>query len=229
MKPGRAQLRLDRAHRVTIQVGVVVAVALVGGQLLAPPIAASLLRHRLAKDGKALSVHVSAFPWLQLLWQHADEVTATMASYRAEPGKVKSMLGEVGGIGKLDLSIGIFHTGLLTLRHVSLTKRTGELVGVAELELKDLQAALPMIQSLTPVHDDSGQLVLRGTASVLGVRASVDAVVAARDGKLVVAPTGLLGAFAAVTLYDDPMVHVQSVRADTVAGGVRFVAVGKLT
>ncbi len=70
---------------------------------------------------------------------------------------------------------------------------------------------------------------MRGTASVLGVQASVDVVIAARDGKLVVAPSGLLGAFATVTLYDDPEIHVQSVTATPVPGGLRFVARGKVT
>ena len=202
---------------------------LVGGQLVAPPIATSLLRHRLAKDGKVLSVRVSAFPWPQLLWRHADAVTVRMASYRADTGTLTSTLGEVAGVGTLGVTVGVLHTGLLTLHDVSLTKRDDELVGAADLELRDLRAALPVVQSLTPVHDSRGQVVLRGTARVLGVRASVDAIVAARDGKLVVSPTGLLGAFATVTLYDDPRVYVRSVTAKTVPGGLRFVAKGKLT
>ncbi len=128
-----------------------------------------------------------------------------------------------GGAGKLDISIGAVHTGLLTLHDVSFSKRGNELEGVARLELEDLRAALPVVRSLTPVQDAGGQLVLRGTASVFGVNATVDVVVAARDGKLVAAPSGLLGAFATLTLYDDPRVYVQSVDATTVPGGVRFV------
>ena len=169
---------------------------LVGGQFVAPSIATSVLRQRLAKDGKLLSAHLSAFPWVQLLWQHADRVSATMADYSAAPGQIESMLHQADGIGEVDVSIGVVHTGLLTLHTVTFTKRGDELVGVGTLELSDLQAALPVVRSLTPVPDSNGQVVLRGTASVLGVQASVDVVIAARGGKLVVAPSGLLGAFA---------------------------------
>jgi len=210
-------------------IAAIIATVLVGGQFVAPSIATSVLRQRLAKDGRVLRAHVSAFPWVQLLWQHADRVSATMADYRAAPGHIESLLHEVDGIGTVDVSIGVVHTGLLTLHAVTLTKRGDELVGVGTLELSDLQAALPVVRSLTPVRDSNGQVLLRGTASVLGVQASVDVVIAARDGKLMVAPSGLLGAFTTVTLYDDPEIQVQSVTATTVPGGLRFVTRGKLT
>lgn len=201
---------------------------LVGGQFVAPPIATSVLRHRLSKDGTVLSAHVSAFPWFKLIWQQANKVTVTMTNYTVRPEDLDSQLNDADGIGTIDISVGVLHTGLLTLHDVSFTKRGDEMVGKANLDIADLRAALPFMQSLTPVHDSGGQLVLRGTASVLGVQASVDAVVAARDGKLVVAPAGLLGAFATLTVYDDPHVYVESVTATTVAGGLRFVAKGRV-
>ena len=210
-------------------IAAIIAIVLVGGQFVAPSIATSVLRQRLAKDGKVLSAHLSAFPWVQLLWQHADSVSATMADYSAATGHIESLLHQADGIGRVDVSIGVVHTGLLTLHAVTFTKRGDELVGVGTLELSDLQAALPVVRSLTPVRDSNGQVLLHGTASVLGVQASVNVVIAARDGKLVVAPSGLLGAFATLTLYDDPAVHVQSVTASTVPGGLRLVTRGKVT
>jgi hypothetical protein len=63
---------------------------------------------------------------------------------------------------------------------------------------------------------------------VLGVNASVDVAVTALDGKLVVAPTGLFGAFATVTLFDDPQIRVQSVSGSAVPDGLRFVATGQV-
>ncbi len=212
-----------------ISIAAIIATVLVGGQFVAPSIATSVLRQRLAKNGKLLSAHLSAFPWVQLLWQHADRVSATMAEYSAAPGQIESMLHQADGIDEVDVSIGVVHTGLLTLHTVTFTKRGDELVGIGTLELSDLQAALPAVRSLTPVPGSNGQVLLRGTASVLGVQASVDVVIAARGGKLVVAPSGLLGAFATVTLYDDPEIHVQSVTATTVPGGLRFVTRGKVT
>jgi hypothetical protein len=214
---------------VAITIAAIIAIVLVGGQFVAPSIANSMLRQRLAKDGKVLSAHLSAFPWVQLLWQHADSVSATMADYSAAPGHIENLLHQADGIGRVDVSIGVVHTGLLTLHAVTFTKRRDELVGVGTLELSDLQAALPVVRSLTPVRDSNGQVLLHGTASVLGVQAGVNVVIAARDGKLVVAPSGLLGAFATLTLYDDPAVDVQSVTATTVPGGLRFVTRGKVT
>lgn len=209
-----------------ISVGAVCVVVLVGGQLAVPPLATMLLRHRLAKDGRVISVHVSAFPWFQLLWQHADRVTVRMQSYDASPDHLKDQLRQAAGVGAIEFSIGVVHTGLLALHHVSLRKHGREMVAAAQLDLGDLRAALPIVQSLTPVHE-GGQLMLRGQASVLGVSATVDVVVAARDGRLVVAPAGLLGAFATLTLYDDPELHVQTVNASTVPGGVEFVVRGR--
>ncbi len=201
---------------------------LVGGQLLVPAIASIVLRRRLAKHGRVLSARVSAFPWVELLWQHADSVTARMADFNAQPQELDQLLQQADGIGRLDISIGVVHTGLLTLRDVSFSKHGAEMVGVARLELGDLRDALPIVRSLKPVPNSGGQLVLRGSASVLGVNAAVDVVVAARDGKLVVAPAGLLGAFATVTLFDDPQISVRSVDATTVPGGVRFVVHGRV-
>jgi hypothetical protein len=206
-----------------------VAVVLVGGQFVVPPIATSVLRHRLSKDGTVVSAHLSAFPWIQLIWQHADTVTASMSDYNLQPSQLESMLHQAEGIGTLKMSIGVVHTGLLTLHDVTFTKHGDQMVGDARLELADLRSALPILKSLTPVDNGNGQLVLRGTASVLGVQASVDATVAARDGKLVVAPSGLFAAFGTVTLYDDPKIYVESVTATAVPGGLKFVTTGKVT
>jgi hypothetical protein len=183
-----------------------------------------VLRDRLAKDGRVISAKLSAVPWLPLLWQHADKVTVRMAEYHPAPHRIQELLSQAEGIGTLDIAIGVLHTGLLTLHEVSFSKQGDEMVGAAQLDLRDLQSAFPLVRSLTPVHEPDGQLVLRGTASVLGVSASVDVDVVARDGKLVVAPTGLLGGLATVTLFDDPQISVQAVSASSVPGGIRFVA-----
>jgi hypothetical protein len=213
---------------VAISVGAAFVVVLIVGQLLVPPIATMVLRHRLSKDGRVISARLSAFPWVKLLWHHADKVSVRMAGYSAAPSDITTRLTEAEGVGTLDISIGVIHTGLLTLHDVSFNKRGNAMTGAARLDLRDLQAALPIVRSLTPVHDADGQLVLRGTASVLGVNASVDVAVTALDGKLVVAPTGLFGAFATVTLFDDPQIRVQSVSGSAVPDGLRFVATGQV-
>ena len=201
----------------------------VGGQLVVPPLASELLRHRLSRDGKVISAQLSAFPWVQLLWQHADKLSARLADYEVAPGRIEQLLHEADGVSTLDIAIGVVRSGLLTLHDVSLKKHGGELIGVARLSLQDLRAALPIIRSLKPVHDSGGELVLRGAVGLLGVSAPVEVSVAARDGKLVVAPTGPLGMLATLTLYDDPHLRVQSITATTVPGGLRFEARGGVT
>jgi hypothetical protein len=213
---------------VAISVGAAIVAVLVGGQLAVPPIATTVLRHRLARDGRVISVRLSAFPWLQLFWQHANTVTVRMADYHAPPAKLTKLLQEAEGGGTLEISIGVIHTGLLTLHDVSFSKHGDQMTGAAQLDLRDLQAALPIVHSLTPVENADGQLVLRGTAGILGVNASVDLAVTATDGKLVVAPVGLFGAFATVTVFDDPQISVQSVSATAVPGGLRFIARGRI-
>ena len=69
-----------------------------------------------------------------------------------------------------------------------------------------------------------GPLTLRGNASFLGLHATVDATVSARDGALVVAPNTPLGGIAAITLFDNPHVQVTSVTATNVPGGFRVSA-----
>jgi hypothetical protein len=204
-------------------------VVLAGGQLAAPRLAARLLSQRLAKDGRVLDVHVSAFPWLQLLWQQADHVVVRMASYTVPDHQISPMVQDTSGVGSLAVSVGVLHVASLTLHDVSLRKQGDELTGAAQLNLADLQLALPVLRSLTPVSTGAGGLVLRGYADVLGVSLAVDVVVAARDGDLVVAPAGLVGAFASLTLFADPHVFIRSVTASPVPGGIRFVLHGLLT
>lgn len=197
-------------------------VVLVGGQLVVPPIATTVLRQRLARDGTVISARLSAFPWVELLLQRADSVSARLSDLSVAPQRIETLLHQAQGVGRLDIAIGVLHTGLLTLHDVSFDKRGETMVGVARLDLRDLRAALPIIRSLKPVRQPGGQLVLRGSTSLLGLNAAVDVVVAARDGRLVLAPAGLLGAFATVTLYDDPRIRVRSVTATAVPGGLRF-------
>jgi hypothetical protein len=92
----------------------------------------------------------------------------------------------------------------------------------------DLRRSIPILQSVVPVESSDGRLTLRGTASLFGVSATVDATVSASDGQLVVAPDVPFGGFATVTVFSDPRVEVQSVAATTAPGGFRVTATGRL-
>jgi len=208
-------------------VGVVLAVLIVA-QLALPGIAASRLRDQLAHSGTVLSVQVSAFPAIKLLWHHADKVVIRMGRYQSGASDLGNRLSDAAGVGTIDASVQELDSGALTLRNATLHKRGSELVGAATIIQSDLRADVPFLQHVQPVASSGGQLILRGTASLLGLTASVDAVVAARNGTLVVAPDVPFGGIATITLFDNPHVHVQSVSASTVPGGFQLDAQAKL-
>jgi hypothetical protein len=206
----------------------VVLLVLVVGQLVLPPIAEQRLRDRLSHNGTVLSVKVSAFPAITLLWHHADKVVIRMASYESASGKLGAQLDEAGGVGTLDASTQVFRSGLLTLRNASLHKRGDHLTGTATVTEQDLRGAVPFLNNVSPVPSESGALTLRGSATLLGVTATADATVAAQDGKLVVVPNVPFGGLATVTLFDDPHLAVEHVSASRTAGGFTVSATARL-
>ena len=198
-----------------------VVVLLVVAQLVLPGIATQRLRDRLSRSGRVLEVKVSAFPAIELLWHHADSVVVRMASYRAPPAKLPGTLDQAGSVGSLRASAQLFQDGLLTLHDASLVKQGNRLSGSAVVAESDLRAAAPFLSSVTPVASSDGRLTLRGTATLLGLSATVDATVSAQDGKLVVAPDVPFGGLATITVFSDPRIAVQGVSASPAPGGFR--------
>lgn len=201
-----------------------VLVVLVVAQLVLPGLAANRVHDQLSKGGTVESVKVSAFPAIKLLWGHADSVVIHMSNYRAGAGEIGTRLGEAANVGKIDATVEELDSGLLTLRHAMLRKRGSELIGTAIITQGDLRSAVPFIDNVQPVASADGQLVLRGTATLLGLNASVDVIVAAQNGALVVAPNVPFGGLATITLFNDPNVRVQSVAASPVPGGFEILA-----
>jgi hypothetical protein len=207
--------------------GVVILVLLVG-QLVLPGIAADRLNDRLSKSGNVISVEVHAFPAIKLLWNHADRVVVRMGRYQSGAGTLGDLLSQTSDVGSVDASAQEFNSGLLTVRNAALRKRGNQLVGTALVTESDLRRAIPILRSVVPVESSDGRLTLRGTASLFGVTATVDATVSASDGKLIVAPDVPFGGFATLTVFSNPHVEVQSVGASSAPGGFRVTATGKL-
>jgi len=211
---------------IAIGVAGTVLLVLVLAQLFLPGIAAQQLRDRLSKNGKVLDVEVSAFPAIELLWHDADRVVVRMENYRSSTGHLSSLLDEAGGVGTLQASASELQSGLLTLRNATLSKHGDALTGTATVSESDLRTALPILDNVEPIASGNGQLTLRGTGTILGVTATVDATVAAQDGNLVVAPdVPLLGTF---TLFSDPHVLIQGVSATSASGGFAVSARARL-
>lgn len=202
-------------------------------QLVLPGLAASTLRHELARNGTGVSVRITALPAVELLWHDADEVDVRMASYRAPRAHVSDLLGQSSQVGTLHVTIGRFSSGVLTAHDVSVAKSGNTLSGSATILGADLdsatrQATAGVLQSVTPVAAGPGQLALQGTTSLLPVvgRVTAQAVASAQDGKIVVQPhaSGLLGLvgslFGPVTVWSDPKVRVSSLSGNPVGGGL---------
>jgi hypothetical protein len=189
------------------------------GQLVLPGVAAQRLRDQLARSGQVLHVEVHAFPAIKLLWHRADKVVVRLGRYRPTPGKLGSALDQAGDVGTLEATAQELDYGVLTLRHASLFKRGDQLAGAAIIAESDLRSALPILSSVTPVASSEGKLTLSGTATLLGLSATVDAIVSAQDGKLVVVPDVPFGGLATVTVFSDPHIKIQSVAASPAPGG----------
>lgn len=216
---------MRRTPLIAAGVVLVVVVVVFGiGQLVLPGIAAQDIRDRLAHSGKVLEVHVSAFPAIELLWHHADSVTVRMASYRSDSSTLSSNLGQVGDVGTLDVSANVLSTGLLTLRNATLRKRGNELTATATVTEADLRSSLPVLDSVEPVASSGGQLTLRGTATVFGVTATVDATVRPQDGALIVSPDLPFGGLGTITLFSHPGIDVDGVSAVPAPGGFALTA-----
>ena len=212
-----------------IATAAVVLIVLIVAQLVLPGIATNRLRDRLSESGTVLSVKISAFPAIELLWHQADRVVVRMGQYHpASSGDVGTALAQTADVGSLDASASEFQSGLLTLRDATLTKRGTELTGTALVTEADLRASVPFLQNVVPVASGGGQLTLRGTATLFGLTATVQAIVAAVNGQLVVQPDVPFGGLATVTVFANPHLYVEGVGAHAAQGGFSVLARGQL-
>lgn len=219
---------MRRSYAALAVAGVVI-VLLVIAQLVLPGIAAQRIRDQLKKSGRVLDVEVSAFPAVELLWHQADDVKVRMARYHASNTQLSNMLAQAADAGTLTASVQTLTDGLLTVHRATVQKQGSALVATAQVKESDLRSAVPgILQSVTPVASSQGQLVLRGTANVLGARLTIDAVVEATGGNLQVTPNVPFGGLATLTLFSDPHVAVESLSATPSSGGFSVSARGTL-
>jgi hypothetical protein len=196
------------------------------GQLVLPGIAASMLKSRLSKNGQVISVSVSAFPAIELLWHDADTVDVRMASYRSGSAHLSSLLDQAAGVGTLHATIGTLHAGDLVIHDARLIKRGDQLSASAQISESALRTAIPFLDSASYVSSGPQGLVLDGTGTFAIVTATVQVTVHADDGKLVVTPSGLLGLLS-FTVFDNPQIDVESVGGSPISGGLALSASGR--
>lgn len=202
---------------------------LVAAQLILPSLAANRLRDELSVHGRVESVSVSAFPAVKLLWGEADSVRIRMSVLHTAVTQSGDLLARGHETGELDVRIAAATVGPLALHDVRLTSSDGRLHGQASASDAELAAALPRGLTLQPIASGSGELLLRGSASLFGIGLSANALLSAQDGRLVIQPVGIpFGGLAQVTVFDDPRVAITGVGASAYAGGFTFTADGRL-
>jgi hypothetical protein len=218
-------------RRLTV-LGVVLLVIVVLGvaQLVLPGLAAQRIRSQLGRYGQVQSVSVSAFPAIELLWHHADSVSIRLGSFQSGGAGLARRLDQLSDVGTLHAEVARVTVGRLTVRDARLVKHGASLVATARVTDADLRGVLPVLRTVTPVASPDGQLILRGTADVLGVAISVDfSVRVTSAGALVVSPDIPFGGVATISVFSDPAVRVTSVSAAAVSGGFTVRATGTLS
>jgi hypothetical protein len=194
-----------------------IALALVLAQLLLPGIAADRVRARVGKYGTVESVSVSAWPAVELLWGTVGSVKVRARSLQISPAQTAKLLWEARGVQTMSLTALSVKEGPLQLRDASFQKHGDALQGQAWTSQADVKAALGEAFEVQLQSSGGGQVEVRVGGGLFGVKASVEAVARAQEGKLVVHPLGFLLEGLRLTLFANPHVRVEGVGASAEA------------
>jgi hypothetical protein len=203
--------------RIAIGVGATIVVLVVLAQLLAPGIAARVVRKKVEKYGTVKSVQVTAWPAVKLAWRHADEVKVSAGQLKMSPEQAVSLLGEAKGVAKMNLSAEGMEVGGLTLTDASMTKHGSALRVGGVVSQEGVKKALPEGVEVSIVKSEGSTIEVRARGGLFGAVASVEAVVQAEDGKVVVRPTGFLSELK-LTAFENPSLYVEGVEARPLGG-----------
>ncbi len=190
-----------------------IALVLALAQLLLPRIAASRISSRVGRYGNVQSVHVSAWPAVKLLWGSADSVTVRAGHLKLSPEQTARLLWEARGASTMAVTAGSVQEGPLRLSEASLHKHGDALSAQAYMTATDVRAALPEGLEVKLLSSERGQVRVRASGGLFGVKTSVDAVAGASEGRLIARPLGILLSGLRLTLFSDPHVHVEGVGA----------------
>jgi hypothetical protein len=210
-------VRVGRAGRIGALLAGVVVLALVLAQLLLPGIAASRVRSRVEKYGTVRSVSVTAWPAVELLWGKADSVDVRAGSLSMSPAQTVELLGEARGVERMSLTAESVREGPLQLHEASFQKHGDVLLGQAQTSRADVGKALGEGIEVRLQSSHDGQVRVSASGGLFGVRASIDAVAQAQEGKLIVRPLGFLLEGLKLTLINNPRVYVEGIGASAVA------------
>lgn len=191
------------------------------------------LTDSLSETGDGASVQIDAQPAVTLLAGHADDVVVRAATLRPRDARRKAggglgdLLAKTRATDRLDARIDTLVTRRLTLRDVHLVKRGGRLSARATATNASIRRALP--RNVTVSSDSgAGGLALIATVRALGRRVRARATASATGGRLVIAPKLRGITVLTLTLFDDPRVAIDDVRAQRTSRGYTLEASGHL-
>jgi hypothetical protein len=211
-------VRVGRAGRIAAGLVGAVALALVLAQLFLPGVAASRIRSRVGEYGTVKSVTVKAWPAVELLWGKAESVDVKAGSLQVSTAQMAKLLGEARGVRSMRVTAASVREGSLQLYDASLQKHGDAISAAAWASRAAVEQALGEGFQVQLLHSGAGQVQISVEGGLFGVKASVQAVVEAQEGKVVVHPLGFLLEGLKLTLFAEPNVYVEGVSASAVAG-----------
>lgn len=209
---------VGRAGRIAGGLAGAVVLVLVLAQLLLPGIAASRVRARVEKYGTVKSVTVKAWPAVELLWGKAESVDVKAGSLRLSKAQTAKLLREAHGVTSIRASAESVKEGPLQLYEASLQKHGDALAGTAWASRADVKAALGEGLEVQLLRSGGGRVQIGVEGGLFGVKASVEAVAEAQEGKVVVHPLGFLFEGLKLTLFAESHVYVEGVGASAAPG-----------
>jgi LmeA-like phospholipid-binding len=203
----------QRTIRLLLALAAAALLVLILAQVFGPGIAASRISSRVGRYGKVGSVHVRAWPAVELLWGSADSVSVRAKSLSLSPAQAAKLLWEGRGVHSMQLAASSLRIGTVRLSDARLRKHGSSLSAEAVIGEADVKAALPPGFHVQLLGSEAGQVRVTASGGLFGVGATVQAVAAPSDGRLVVHPLGLLLGGVTLTLFSDPHVYVEGVGA----------------
>jgi len=191
---------------------------LVLAQLFLPALAADRIRSRVQRYGTVRSVTVKAWPAVELLWGKAESVNVKAGSLQISTAQMAKLLGEARGVRSMRVSAESVREGPLQLYDASLQKQGDALLGSAWASRADVMKAVGEGFEVQRLHSGGGRVQMSVEGALFGVKASVEAVAEAQEGKIVVHPLGFLLEGLKLTLFAEPDVYVEGVGASAATG-----------
>jgi hypothetical protein len=211
--PACKAVLVGRGGRIAVGLAGALILVLVLAQLILPRLAASRISSRVGRYGKVLSVSVSAFPAVELLWGHVGSVHVKAGSLALSTAQAAGLVSEAKGTGTMEVSAESVRLGSLTLTDASLRKHGDALSAQAVASEAAVKAALPTGFSVQLLRSEGGEVEVQASGALFGVGATVNAVAGASDGELVAHPVGFLIEALQLTLFSNPHVYVEGVAA----------------